>query len=210
MDWKVPLKREDWRDSWVFDVAGDADWAVPCIALCSRVLTQPGEEFPTTVTIMLAWPAVFGLPSSMACASEAAVAVSKRAIAVVNPWSSSNSFRTKSTSLRPFAKRSMVRRASVLVLRGSLRSRMVVTALPAGIRSSNEGAWPGVEKAYWYGVVIACCAGEYTGLMTLELIVCRKQGASAALPESSSTPELQMTKRFSFVQTCSRNPRIGL
>src|SRR5271156_572324 len=66
----------------------------------------------------------------------------------------------------------MVRRASGLVLRGSLRSRIVVTA---DIRSSNEGAWPGVEKGYWYGVVIVCSAGEYTGLMTLELIACRKQ-----------------------------------
>ena len=25
MDWKVPLKREDWRDNWLFDVDGEAD-----------------------------------------------------------------------------------------------------------------------------------------------------------------------------------------
>lgn len=79
-----------------------------------------------TFTIILPCPAVLGLPSSIALASEALPIDVKRAMAVANPISSSSSVGTSSASFRSFAKRSIVRNDSGVVLFGNLRSSRVV------------------------------------------------------------------------------------
>ena len=93
----------------------------------SVVLRRPfiSGDALTNSTIMFASPAVFGFPSSRACASLAPVMLEKWAIAVRKPLSSAKSPEMISVSLRSFAKSSIERRDSGVVVRGRLRIDIV-------------------------------------------------------------------------------------